>query len=266
MRWVTLAAASLLFAATSGIARAADIPVKPARSAVLAVPTPWSGFYVGGNIGYGWINDDSGALDTFSPSFRNAVTNNSVTLNHRLRPEGVVGGGQIGYNWSATPNWIVGVEADFQGSDLRGFSTVNQPGTPGVATPALNTASQKLSWFGTVRGRVGYAGLPSTNTLLYVTGGLAFGRVETSAGLTAVPSTSGIFFGADRETRTGFAVGAGAEHAFSEKWRAKLEYLYMDLRSTSVRSLDPVQFPGSFLDYGFDNRYHILRAGVNYAL
>src|SRR5262245_53732157 len=78
------------------------------RKAPAAAPLvdPWNGFYVGGNLGYGFARSDNSLINSSglqSESFDLGVT-------------GVVGGGQVGFNWHLSPNWVAGLEADFQGS------------------------------------------------------------------------------------------------------------------------------------------------------
>ena len=78
----------------------------------------WSGFYFGGNVGYGWGSADisqSGAAASFSGVPTVYVPNNFVvgTSNGNAALDGAVGGFQIGYNF-ASPRWIIGAEADLQ--------------------------------------------------------------------------------------------------------------------------------------------------------
>ncbi|HWP14628.1 MAG TPA: outer membrane beta-barrel protein, partial [Xanthobacteraceae bacterium] len=117
----------------------------------------WNGFYVGANLGYQW---------------------GSVTNWGGASPSGISGGGQIGYNFQVHPNWVLGLEADIQGSAAEDTFAAYKFSNP---------------WFGTVRGRAGYA---MNNVLFYVTGGLAYGggRVEF-AGLSESPSHFGWTFG-----------------------------------------------------------------------
>jgi outer membrane immunogenic protein len=162
----------------------------------------WAGPYLGGNIGWNW-----GAVD-----------------NNPTKPSGFEGGAQAGYNWQTGP-WVFGIEADIQG------------------TGASDTfAPWKFSnpWFGTVRGRAGYA---LNNVLFYGTGGLAFG------GLTG--QTFGV---SESHTNAGWTLGVGAEVGLARNWSAKVEYLYVDLNDSN------------FVITGTQNGYHfgMLRAGVNY--
>jgi outer membrane immunogenic protein len=106
-------------------------------------------------------------------------------------PGGFVGGGQIGYNWQFSPLWVVGLEADFQGADEKDHSTLTQNFSSGLftVTGALSNLAlrgtaaldytAKIDWFGTVRARLGYV-WGDGNVMSYVTGGLAYGKVEVA--------------------------------------------------------------------------------------
>jgi len=162
----------------------------------------WAGPYLGGNLGYAW-----GSVD-----------------NNPTKPSGFVGGAQAGYNWQTGP-WVFGIEGDIE------------------ATGADDTfAPWKFSnpWFGTVRGRAGYA---FNNILFYGTGGVAFGELR------------GETFGlAESHTNLGWTAGVGAEMGFAPHWSAKIEYLYVDLADSN------------FVVTGASNgyRFGLLRAGLNY--
>jgi outer membrane immunogenic protein len=136
-------------ALVSAPALAADLgrPVYKAPVAVAAPYMTWNGFYIGGNVGYGW--GESRASD-------------AVGSLGRFDTDGFAGGGQIGYNWQFSPNWVFGIEADIQGADIKG-------GNVNYAT--------STDMYGTVRGRLGYA---FNNVLFYGTGGFAWGRTEVT--------------------------------------------------------------------------------------
>jgi outer membrane immunogenic protein len=174
---------------------------------------------------------------------------------------GVLGGGQIGINWQATSSWVLGIEADIQASDIDDKSRINLPPS-GTFVPTSNSATDALDWFGTVRGRIGYAGW--WGTLVYFTGGYAYGETENQVSVVGDPPTRGDLHGRKNETQSGWTLGGGAEKKFADRWSAKLEYLYLDLDSSRVVLTDP-QFPGDFLAYNFDHTYHIVRVGINYA-
>ena len=130
---------------------------------------------------------------------------------------------------------VVGLEADIQGTDEKGSRSFTCP--TGICTPAIGfplalvipgpavpvTLNQKIDWFGTVRGRIGY--LVDPKVLLYATGGLAYGEVDSSATIGLVPTG----FGTVSNTHVGWTVGAGIEGVIGGNWTASLEYLYVDL-------------------------------------
>lgn len=180
----------------------------------------WTGFYSGFNAGYG-------------------DTANSGPLS----PSGGFAGGQIGYNWQGLfglgSPWVLGVEADIQGSgisDSAGFG----------ATYLQNS----LNWFGTVRGRLGYAFGPA---LLYGTGGFAWGEVESKGHVGAA--------GFDvSETQTGYVLGAGLEYKVNPAWSVKGEYQFISLDANNFNGAGPLN--GSI----YSNRSEIdtVRFGLNY--
>src|SRR5579864_7752336 len=185
--------------------RAADLPYAPRSAYTVNQPlnlNSWAGPYLGGNLGYEW----------------GTVSNNPT------KPSGFQGGAEAGYNWQSG-NWVFGVEGDIE---VTGADDTFAPWE--FSNP----------WFGTVRGRAGYA---INNILFYGTGGLAFGEL------------SGQTFGlTESHTNAGWTAGLGAEFFFAPSWSAKVEYLYVDLNDSN------------FTITGTQNGYHfgVLRAGVNY--
>jgi outer membrane immunogenic protein len=246
---------------------AADLAPKmytKAPAPVVAV-YDWTGFYIGGNIGYSWGRSS----DT------STLTNSAGTVlfasADKTNLDGVVGGGQIGYNWQVQ-NWVWGLEADIQGTDEKGsraficpagICTPNVPGNLALAIlgPAVPLAlSQKIDWFGTVRGRAGI--LVDPKVLLYATGGLAYGAVNTSEAIGVVP----VWF-SNTTTNVGWTVGAGVEGVIGGNWTAKLEYLYVDLGRISGSFVTPIPaLGGGFVTSNYSSHItdNVLRVGVNY--
>ena len=141
-------------------------------------------------------------------------------------PGGVLGGAQIGYNYQFG-QFVIGAETDFQGTSISGqrqqlpLDALQVPlsaAANSYLTPigAITGANTSLSWFGTVRGRVGYLIMPTL--LIYGTGGFAYGQVDA--------------FGFSN-TATGWTAGGGAEWMFAPNWSAKVEYLYVDLSANN---------------------------------
>jgi outer membrane immunogenic protein len=258
---------SALLVASAMPALAADLPVKaPAPAPVMAPVWNWTGFYVGLNGGYSW-GRSSRDLNFFNPL--TGVPIATATGAGRDLNGGVFGG-QLGYNWQ-TANWVFGIETDAQWTGQKGSTTVLCPvaGCLPTAAPAgtaaAATLSDKLEWFGTFRGRGGVLVTPSV--LLYATGGLAYGSLQTDvalSGFTAngVPVT---IVGSRSTDKFGWTVGGGIEAMFGTNWSGKIEYLYMDLGSTSNSVVLPTA-AGFPLGANVTSRVtdSIIRAGINY--
>lgn len=196
----------------------------------------WTGFYLGGNVGSGTGRDRSSLV---APGVANEQFN--------LSPDGINGGVQGGYNWQAG-NWVYGVEADIQASSQKDNKTTVALG--GIAY------EQKLPWFGTVRGRLGYS---VGQTLFYATGGYAYGSVKTKLNVVGGAEVANF-----SKTQDGYAVGGGIETPFKllglfgPQWTSKTEYLYVDLGSSSnAIAGTPLVSTSSVTE-------HIFRTGLNY--
>ncbi len=178
-------------------------------------------------------------------------------------PRGFTGGGQMGYNFQAG-NWVYGIEADIAYTDLNETRTVTTTGlAPGRAPNLQNTFRQELEYLGTVRGRLGYS---FGRTLFYGTGGFAFGGVNNSASFTGANGAPVQFSGGRSDTRTGYAVGGGVEHAFAGPWSMKVEYLYYNLGRDTINVAVVPGSGGGGTGYNtrFENSGSLVRAGLNY--
>jgi outer membrane immunogenic protein len=233
---------------------AADLPARTYTKAPVYVEPvfSWTGFYIGGNIGYSWGRSSDTSTLTNAAGTVLLATSDKSDLN------GIVGGGQIGYNWQIQ-SWVWGLEADIQGTDekgSRGF-IFTPPLINGVAAfpPIPFALTQKIDWFGTVRGRAGVLVTPMV--LLYATGGLAYGEVNSSETVgTLVPSAF-----SKSSTNVGWTVGAGIEGAIGGNWTARLEYLYVDLGTASGSFTLPST---NIISYSSKITDNILRVGINY--
>jgi outer membrane immunogenic protein len=192
-------------------ASAADLGRGGYKDGPVYAAVDWTGFYAGVNAGGGGTANDG-----------------------LLSPSGGFGGGQIGYNWQGVfglgRNWVLGVEADIQGS--------------GIDDSVMGLKSS-LNWFGTVRGRLGYAFGP---TLIYATGGFAFGEVENTVAPFRVS-----------ETQTGYVLGGGVEYKFNPAWSIKAEYQFISLDAGDLTGAGPLG-----LTTGDRSEINTFRVGVNY--
>jgi outer membrane immunogenic protein len=190
-----LAVTGMAGTAVVGTASAADLARKAPQPVVTKAPPPayvpftWTGFYIGGNGGYGFGRSKwDGLPATFDV-------------------KGALAGGQVGYNWQFG-QIVWGVEGDGDWTHLRG-----QANAASCNTTLCQTRNDFLS---TGRGRVGLA---MDRLLTYATGGVAVGNIK------ATDSTS---TGVDK-TRTGWTAGGGLEYSLTQNWSVKAEYLWVDL-------------------------------------
>ena len=264
---LNLAAIALALASTAAIdtSQAADIFQPEGGSLkdrpVYAPVNTWTGFYIGGNGGYAWsANSNRAKLDgtdidsVFVGEFPQDVLFSDATRKN-FDSSGGFGGGQAGYNWQQG-RAVFGVEADIQGSGVSGSTRLRV--FPGDATDSAS-ASSDLDWFGTVRGRLGYT---FDHTLIFATGGFAFGGVKDKLKLT--DDDLNVVKVSKDKTETGFVVGGGIEHALSPAWSVKAEYQYIDLGSTKLSASSVTADDTANASIDADHTYHTVRIGLNY--
>jgi outer membrane immunogenic protein len=262
-----IAGAAVIVSALVGVtaASAADLPARTYTKAPVYVDPGfnWSGFYLGGNIGYSWGNANNS--ETLS-RLNTGVGLDTGTASNDVN--GVIGGGQFGYNWQMS-NWLFGLETDIQGSGERGSSIFTCVTCADNGSNITSTLTQKLDWFGTARARAGILATPTL--LLYGTGGFAYGEVKTGGSVSGTnPSGAAVTtaFPGTSSTRAGWTAGAGVEGRIVGNWTWKLEYLYMDLGTVSAGPiatgiLMPVRTAGG-LSYSSHFTDNIVRVGINY--
>jgi len=182
----------------SGIASAADIVRTPVYKAppagVLPVQYDWTGFYVGGHVGYGW------AEKQWSDSF------GLFDISHEAN--GFLGGAQAGFNYQIGM-FVLGVEGTWSWSGMNTSSTAFG-----------STFNTNVDWTATLTGR---AGVAFDRWLVYGKGGVAWAADRFSTNFYTFPAAPEL-----SDTRIGWTAGAGVEYAFAPQWSAKLEYNYMD--------------------------------------
>lgn len=226
----------------SPVAQAADLGSSrsPIPSAVIApAGFNWTGFYVGGHVGYGWGSNKWGGIPTIG-----AAVNPLSTVNSN----GFFGGGQLGYNWQFGQG-VVGVEADAAFAGLDGWAFAPTPNF------AFRTRAEMLA---SLRARGGFA---VDRALFYVTGGVALGNYRHSTLTNPGPTTIGRF----SNTRTGYTLGAGVEYAFAPNWTAKIEYAYYNFgNATQVHATAAQQLRAAGFGTRISSDIHTVKIGVNY--
>ncbi|UMY18351.1 porin family protein [Methylobacterium organophilum] len=275
------------FTALTTAASAADLPRRaapPPPQVFTPVPVfTWTGFYLGVNAGYGF---DASSRSTTNYALRRGTLDNSpdtdavISVKDRNKNNGFSGGAQIGYNYQFTPGSgvVIGVEADAQYVDFARRTRITPDygitGTPGFAFSApyayVATSGKGLDYFGTARGRLGYA---FDRTLVYATGGYAYGSGQDDQ----------TFAGRNfrNSFRTGYAVGGGVEYALpidsalnffrSSAVTLKVEGLYVNFdrqkktaSGTFIDSLLPPNGVAYLNGAAAKTEFAVVRAGLNY--
>jgi outer membrane immunogenic protein len=237
-RLLGLLAATALATAGISAASAADLPSRAAPLAPVFAPVPvftWTGFYVGGQVGYGWNANDNdfvlpGGFVVQSGDFGD-------------EGDGFLAGVHAGYNVQLG-SFVVGVEGDIEGvfgDDDDEDVVITRDG---VVFTNYGFAGNALDWQGSIRARAGFA---FDRALIYATGGFAFAGLSDGFGIV----------GDDDDTLTGWTLGAGVEYAFTNNLTTRLEYRYTSFDGGSNVFND--------VDLG-DNEieFHTVRVGLSY--
>ncbi len=253
----------------------------PASPPVLTAPAvfSWTGFYAGLNVGYVWGNDP---VSAYAPNLSQwgagstAPFEAAIVGTGSMHPSGVIGGGQIGYNFQID-HYVLGLEGDVEGLDasstrdsgyLTGFTTRFRP-------RKLIHDVDEVSYqpFATIRGRIGYA---FDRVLIYATGGLAVTGQDFSRSLDWTYIDAPCPYGADglhachagsiSRTLAGWAIGGGIEYALTNNWTIRAEYLHADFGTTNFSTFNPgTSHPGQQLIHTIgDTTFDIARVGINY--
>jgi|SRR5215813_3025972 len=289
-----------LLMVTSIAVNAADLPANGPSAVPVPAAFTWTGPYVGFNVGNGWSSSWS---STANPLPSPAVAGiNPMSFSDSA--SGIIGGGQIGYNWQLNPRWVLGFETDFQGADLNGGGSSIAP-IPAFPTGSLaNSAAsmvRDLQWFGTARVRLG---LTYDRWLIYGTGGFAYGQVNGCADSASAASSptrllplgvliaktcfdaigiiltltipgrrvgpsNFLFDGSTSGVRTGWTVGGGVEYALLPStygnWTIRAEYLFIGLGGDNITSSDVLLSSPAAMRYTWSStNLQIVRVGVNY--
>ena len=240
-KWTKAVGAALALLAIPAAAQAADMPYKALpRNAQAAAPFSWTGFYLGAHLGYA-MSKNSGLYDQTDAAGPTDLSG--------LKLNGMVYGGQLGFNWQVS-NFVLG--AEFDGSFGNAKKTIYSPEpAPRGPDPITGERSSLMS----IRARLGYA---FDRTLVYGTGGIGWAKrtltiTEVFDGTTGSVSSN----------KSGMVYGAGIEHAFLNNISVRLEYLHYQV-STTV-ALSPSVFadadPGDSIKFG---NVDVIRLGANY--
>ena len=254
-------------------ALAADLPSRKETISAAPPPPMWTGFYAGLNAGYGFNTSNSittsgvpydpwaeqqAFFSTTRWSERSQAFSAANSSSFSISQAGILGGGQIGYNYLYKDRYLVGFETDFQGSGISGSGSqysivsdelyyLNTVEASKRDTIGGGAVSAGVNWFGTVRGRLGY--LITPNFLAYGTGGLTYGGVYANVTPSAYSAFSlrfnrtltpyggalaTSFPGSQNNVLVGWNAGGGFEWMFLSNWSVKAEAIYYNLGSETV--------------------------------
>jgi outer membrane immunogenic protein len=250
-------------------ANAADLPRKaPAMLAPVAPAYSWTGCYAGVHVGYGWARSD------VSESNVSVGPGGSGSVTSTLDSDGAVYGGQLGCNYqfqtgAFDTKWVVGIQGDFAGTNLRG--DVADPFNPFLGG-ITGTMAMKTQWLASVTGRVGITAWDN-RALIYAKGGVAWVQNKWDSTASGYCVFYAIYNGCDpnlRDNRTGWTAGAGGEFLISPSWpnwTAFVEYDYYRFDSGADSFVVGVTNPiaGNAITPG-DQSIHVVKLGMNYKL
>ena len=235
----------------------------------------WSGCYAGASAGWG-----SGTSDGFSTSAgtlalgvgpgTGAVVAGGFPITNSFNLTGFIGGGQLGCNWQWGA-WVFGIEGDGSATNKSGQSFGNGTTTPTSIGPLPTNPGTiyelQERWLVTARGKLGLTNFWwfGPNTLVYVTGGGAWAKIDASEWLAGFPQSTGF---QQSDTRSGWTVGGGLEYSLGYGWSAKSEFLYVDFGNwntfTNCPSVGPGCPRGAATNLNVNLKDYIWRAGLNY--
>jgi len=263
MNKVLVSSIALLSAlAVFDVAKADEPPAKPKRERAAAAParaapaqqqaSNWSGGQVGGSNGVSSVNNGFVEPGAYVCPFGSSIGSNcfETPFSFSGHKAAYTIGPFVGYRvqWG---NWVVGIEGDW--SYKNSENSLSQSSTAAIAVTGSNYArtdqfsgSVKQKSDSSIRMRVGTLVTPWS--LLYVTGGVAFGEIsgsfaysgslflcpgDSSAVSSCVtPSSTSVATATTAvtwsDTRVGSTVGAGWETEIAPRWKARAEYRYTD--------------------------------------
>jgi outer membrane immunogenic protein len=247
-----------LLLATAGLVLVSATPGLAADLSVKAPPMPapvftWTGLYVGGNGGWGEGRSQSTAVLGDAPFPTGTVFN-------EISSSGWLAGAQVGFNYQTAYNLVVGVEAEWDWTNISGTETTisTVPGFVGRSS----TTTGRIKDLADLTGRIGWAAGP---WLFYGKGGVALDQTS-STGVSLTPTGTLVDTKSDSTDRSGWVVGAGIEWAFAPAWSAKIEYEHFDFGSTHVGVNHIAAATGAFSTtfVSSTEKIDLVKGGINY--
>jgi len=234
-------------------ASAADLPARTyTKAPVLAPPVAsWTGWYIGGQGGGG---DGVGN--------HSIIVDGTGFLNAPFGPTKISGGhygGVVGYDWQFAPNWVVGVNTEFNGSDLKGVFDNGDLGG--------DYYGSEVKWFGSTRAKLGFVLPTYSQFMIYGHVGVAYANIHAENGDTIFVGSTPFLncannCGIGSTTKVGYTVGAGASWMIpSTRFVLSGEYGYYDFGNARI---DTISARGDPHIFDVKTHFNIGRAVLSY--
>ena len=216
----------------------------PAPALAQTADESWTGPYVGGRLGYAFQKKDSNETVLFDTDLNGTFDNNVTTGTGAnafspgfcggaaidRTPDRGCGGDRDGTDWAAYAGFdyqigaaVVGIVGEYGRTDISdsvsAFST----------TPAFYTLTRELRDSASLRAR---AGIAMGDTLVYGTGGIAWGKVRSSF---ATSNTANVFTSSGQDDSWGYRAGGGIEQRIGRGFSIGAQYLYTSLKDDDFR-------------------------------
>jgi outer membrane immunogenic protein len=244
-----------------------------AFAAEMSVPAPapapapaytWSGCYVGASAGNSWGRSQhftTAGSTLNNPASALNILPAGAPITDSFDVSGFIGGGTLGCNWQWGA-WVFGIEGDGSATNKSGqqFEGALVP-VGGTARAAWISETQER-WLVTARGRLGLTNFWwfGPNTLVYVTGGGAWAKIDTSEFLSGTVINRSL---QESNTRGGWTVGGGLEYSLGYGWSAKSEFLYVKFDNFTTFTTGPFN-TNIVSPREVKLEDYIWRAGLNY--
>lgn len=234
--------------------------------AMAADPSPWTGFYLGGHVG------------TFTGTTHFSDPDGPTLYGNDVTTPGFAGGIQLGYNWQLNSRWVTGVEAAGSILSAQGNNTCLQSSEFIIASNCKATPREVA----TFTGRLGFLTEPNGRTMIFGRGGAAWMRGDYSANpnnavFPAAVATTGdpVEQGEPSSMSAsawGWTIGAGVEHALSDRWSVSASYDYLRFSGLSLATPQTISaapngtvtaVPGGSSS-GISTDMHLIKLGLNY--
>lgn len=226
----------------AALAAAAVTALAPA--AAFATPqADWTGFYIGGNLGYGDGEASATDLDDW----------NDVGDTWDADMDGAIGGVQGGYDWRFG-QWVVGVVGEASFSSIEG---------EGASSLSADTISEvEIQNMVSLRARAGY--VFSNNVFVYATAGVASIGIDATVHDRLTTPGGGLTEGSEDNQQDGSVYGAGVEYALNDRWTIGGEFIHVDIDEFNVATVSSTD-EDAIYNFAIDPEFDAIRVTASWS-